>query len=564
MSERSMFDHSWERQDQWGGEWHSLNGRFIVAGDLLQRDLAQSAAPPAADWALDEVVAWILNRLEDLVKTKVPDKTAEFTQFAQEVRRHVRPLPTAILQQLERWMDLTAIEPLYPDRLRHTQKLVDHLRTTNFDHAQLQHLRGLFDAQHHLAIAYHALLGNGGLTRWLEIDPDAPLIHVNADLMAKCTTDLRLAQQAVHQRQRLQQNNQSTTKITWEGHMLFLADLMAYECVTPLKDAGLLPTNTAVVTYFQQATEIRLIPYYNILLIGLPSWVQNLYHWPPPAFLVIPHEVGHSLFRFGVVNRPGQPRVHAVLEQALAQQQIAPTDWRARWLEELFADAFGCLRAGPASILGLQEYLATGVPAHFIEPTPHHPTAALRPLIQTEMLRIMDARNIRSYKHAPDLLDSHWQQFLTNNGGALRTQNIRTVDFSLPGQNATLSGQEVLTQVRPILELIFNLFDELFPGDHAPTHWQSWSEDVAPGGGDILQKLGELQKQYQQFYHKESVYTVQPPAVGAYQPSSLHTQIEEITDTLTRQPADLSLGKWQQIYNIAGWTDEGGGDMGNN
>ncbi|MCB0094480.1 MAG: hypothetical protein KDE46_02115 [Caldilineaceae bacterium] len=46
MSERSMFDHSWERQDQWGGEWHSLNGRFIVAGDLLQRDLAQSAAPP--------------------------------------------------------------------------------------------------------------------------------------------------------------------------------------------------------------------------------------------------------------------------------------------------------------------------------------------------------------------------------------------------------------------------------------------------------------------------------------------------------------------------------------
>lgn len=565
MSEKSMFDHTWARQDQWGGEWHGLNGRFLISEALIHRYLNETATPPAADWAHDEVITWVLSRLSQLVKEMQPDREAEFEAFRTGVQNHARPLSDALLQQLDQWMARLAIEPLYSDRLRHTQRLFNHLRVTNFDYMQLQHLRGFFYAQHRLAIAYHSLLGNGGLTPRLEIDPTAPLMYVNAELMAKCATDLRLAQQAVHQRQRLQEGNRAT-KVTWEGHMLFMADMMAYECVEPLKAAALLSMDTAVVTYFQQETEIRLIPYYNLMLIGLPSWVQNLYHWPPAAFLVIPHEVGHSLFRFGVVNRPDKPSVHAVLEDELANRQIGATDWRSCWLEELFADAFGCLRAGPASILGLQEYLATRNPKHFSESTTDHPTSAIRPLIQTEMLRILDERNIKSYKDVPDLLDAHWQHFLTNNGsGMLHTQDVRSINFLVPCQDTPLSGQTILTQLRPILELIFDLFEEMFPGDHSPKNWQTWSEDVAKNDGQpVFQNLEELQKQYQQFYHKESVYGIRPPAVGSYLSSALHTKIQEITQRLNSAAhVVVSTDEWRQLYYVAGWGDEGG-DVGHN
>lgn len=560
MSEKSMFDLVWARQDQWGGEWHGLGGRFGIAAQFMDKVLTETNIPPVEDTALHERMGWIIHWLKNWVKENQPEKEAEFENLADELLDiYKRPVDPSLYRQLVDWMHTAGAESWRLRSIDDTYKLSRHLRTTNFDHVQLRHLNGLFNAQAKLALAYHGLFGNGYLNL-LESNPNAPLIYVNADLMAKCATDFRLAQQAVHQRQRMPYRDNETW-ITWESHMLYLADLMAYECLKPLISAGILPEDTAVVTYLQQSTEIRLLPYYNIMLIALPSWVQNLYARPSLAFLVIPHEIGHSLYRFGRLGADGQ-LVHEKLQEGLENLGIGENDWRARWLEELFADAFGCLMAGPASVLGIQEYLATGVPAHFMEPSPDHPTAAIRPLIQTEILRIIDDRGIKSYKNVPKLLDDHWQIYLTNDGSEpLRQGAVKSVRFNLNKKGDELSGESLLEKVRPVLSLILDVFEELFPGDKSPKHWATWSNDIEADDRPVAQNLEALQEQYRQFYQSADVYNIQPPTPSpTYEPSALHLKVqniaERIADNTTAQTVPAS--EWRQIFDIAGWTDEGG------
>ncbi len=563
MAEQSLFDLTWARQDQWGGEWHGLGGRFGIALRMIEPLLQHYAQSPVDDMALDEWRAWVTDQLRGLVQQHQPAHVATVTALIAELRDILkRPVAVQQAQALLHWAELAQMEAWPQARLANTQLLFDHLCATNFDFVQLQHLRGLFRAQTELALAYHGLFGNGDLRR-LEPDAAAPLIHVNAELMAKCATDFRLAQQAVQQRQRLDYGN-GQRWLTWEGHMLYLADLMAYACLEPLKAAGLLSADTAVVTYFQQQTEIRLIPYYNIVLIGLPSWVQNLYDRPSSAFLVIPHEVGHALYRFGPVPRPAQPKVYAALAEGLAALQIPADDWRAGWVEELFADAFGCLIAGPISVLGMQEYLATGVPAHFSAPGQDHPTAAMRPLIQSEILRILDERGVASYKTIPDLLDQHWQIFLANNGGTeLRAHAVETVDFPLPGANAQVPGRTMLDQLRPTLSVIVDLLLELFPAATSSAQWSPWSTDLSVASATVAESIAALQAQFQDFYCRDGRLQrplSPPPVADHYQPSPLHTQIGEIAERIqhNQPPTTIPKTEWHQLFLIDGWTDEGG------
>lgn len=302
------------------------------------------------------------------------------------------------------------------------------------------------------------------------------------------------------------------------------------------------------------------------MLVGLPSWVQNLYDEPPTAFLVIPHELGHSLYRFAAVNRLGQPavKVHEALAQALTAAGFSAESRQARWVEELFADAFGCLLAGPVSVLGIQEYLASGVPDHFIEPGHDHPTAAIRPLIQSEMLRMIAERGIRTYEHIPNRLDQHWQRFLANNGGSVfRNNDIKRVEFPLPGGDRCISGGELLAQVRPVLTIIFDLFAELFSGEQALQQWQPWSGDIAVGHGSLEDEIMALRQQFQSFYCRGGTLlrSPEPPAPpAAYRPSALHLKIADIAARIgpTGPTTVIPKQEWQQIFAIDGWTDEGG------
>lgn len=230
MAEQSIFDLTWARQDQWGGEWHSIGGRFRVAQQLMGDLLQQTATPAVEDSALAELVAWITDSLNAWANDTHPPQQPALATLIAELRDVTqRPIDSATYDALAGWMRQANCDAWLLTRLQHTRQLFTHLADTNYDHIQLRHLQSLFRAQGELALAFHSLFGNGDLGR-LEPDPDIPLIHVNAALMAKCATDLRLAQQALQQRQRLSYPNQ-TQWISWEGHMLYLADQMAYVCL---------------------------------------------------------------------------------------------------------------------------------------------------------------------------------------------------------------------------------------------------------------------------------------------------------------------------------------------
>lgn len=150
--------------------------------------------------------------------------------------------------------------------------------------------------------------------------------HVNRTLLRQVTTDLRIIEQAINQRLPFDDT------FLWDSHMLYLSDLMAYEALQPLKDAGIIPRETAIITYFQRQTDIRMTPYYHGVLLGFPSSTSNHAVSPPDEFLAIPHEIGHYLYRYGALDKI--PRDPTTLIATVA----AGCGWSATTIQQLQAD----------------------------------------------------------------------------------------------------------------------------------------------------------------------------------------------------------------------------------
>ncbi|MEZ4863489.1 MAG: hypothetical protein R3C14_19375 [Caldilineaceae bacterium] len=356
------------------------------------------------------------------------------------------------------------------------QKLLAHLAQPNiaghnipFDKAQIAHLRTLILQAGDLVLDYFNTFSER-FHDALVLSASYPPVRVNATLMRQMATDLHIAESAMQQRLRDQNNFQS-----WLGYGLYTADLVAYATIQPLKEIEIIPPETAIVTHLQRQTEVRLVPYYDILFVGLPLAMINVYDLPPRPYLAIPHEIGHFLYHYGTVQQgAAKTRIDQALKSVLAGE--AQEAWQTRWLEEIFADTFGCLLAGPVSVLEFQALLADDPAEHLSECGGKHPTPALRPFVQSEILRQITLRKLKSYTHAPDLLDSHWQMHLNRYVPAL-SGNALDKKFMIDGQPIT--GQEILNGSKIVIEKILDLFLELFGnGAHSPAHWDTWSEDV--------------------------------------------------------------------------------------
>ncbi|MBV7330657.1 hypothetical protein KFU94_20910 [Chloroflexi bacterium TSY] len=453
-------------------------------------------------------------------------------------------------------------EPDWPNLLLHQdlqrdqeplERLFTHFRDTNFDQMQTQHIQRFFKHAQSLAIAYRKLFSVGQL-ELLEDDPATPLIHVSAELQRRCSVDLRIAESALMQRLRVRIEDSEDTQLTWQGHLLYLADLMAYKAIQPLKGAGIIPSGAAVITYMQQNTAIRLLPYYDVLFIGIPSSISREYAVLPILYLAIPHEIGHYLFRYGTID--GQ-FAYQKLEQALDDQNI--NDWRRHWLEELFADAYGCLVAGPISVLSIQEYIADNLPARLLENSPKHPIAALRPLIQSEMLRELDRRSEKklNYKKAPDLLDDHWQLYLNGYGGKQLSGEPLDASFELLGQQQPMTGRDVIQALQVVIQEIFDVIDELLPD----VDWQAWSHDIEERKPQIRDNLHIFNRSLASFYGEGKTFhhsdIKPPPLTTSDQLSDLHQRVSEIADQIVNSQTSIPVTVWRKIYAVVGWSDEG-------
>jgi len=161
--------------------------------------------------------------------------------------------------------------------------------------------------------------------------------------------------------------------------LLAKADYLAYRALKPAIDRQLIDDVT-VVTYFQKAVNVRIIPYAPVAFIGLPLSALAV----PSDLLAIPHEVGHYVFRHGCTQHgpAAGSRFDAVFKQTLADLP----SWSLAWLEEIFADVYGALVGGPVMALGFEELVTDDPYADFTKDDGEHPIAALRPNIYHAVL----------------------------------------------------------------------------------------------------------------------------------------------------------------------------------
>ena len=198
-----------------------------------------------------------------------------------------------------------------------------------------------------------------------------PPEHTLWMIIDQISSDIGVIERAVDQRQDLE-----LMEVTLEW-----ADTLAQNALQPAI-GNLLNGDHKAVTYFHKLPSIRVIPYADVVPIAVPFTATLV----TQDFLAIPHEVGHYVYRRGEVSQNGETRVkvYKVLGEKL--DSIPDDDPVKQWTEEIFADVYSCLIAGPVVALSSQDLALQRSLAHFIGDDGVHPRPALRPLIYARVL----------------------------------------------------------------------------------------------------------------------------------------------------------------------------------
>ena len=223
----------------------------------------------------------------------------------------------------------------------------------------------------------------------LEPSSEYPEEYVLNTILNQVAHDLDVLDRATHQRM--------STAVPDMIKTLNRADTLAYTALEPAIQEHLI-ANTTVVTYFQKSVTVRIVPYAPVALIGIPfSAIDS-----PRDLLAIPHEVGHYVYRHGIFQAEHSgSRVAAVLRNELSDRP----QWLLNWLEEIFADIYGCLVAGPVIALSFQALAGDSTLTEFTEDDGEHPVHAVRSNVYTSILR-----RSRFSEEATKALEHGWKR----------------------------------------------------------------------------------------------------------------------------------------------------------
>ncbi len=283
------------------------------------------------------------------------------------------------------------------------------------------------------------------------------------DLIRTCfqciATDHEIIQQAVMQR-RWEKSNGTYVQNALAGELV-LMDKIALKAIAPFQH--LLPHHDqplAVITYFSPKTHIHHLPYTNqCVIVGInydrisPSdaVTQTTTNDSLASFelLAIPHEVGHYIYRYGQIA--DVPCHHL-------SEQFRNTPYY-HWCEELFADTYGCIIAGPLSALSMQAFLESDDKKQAWREDEEHPTPILRPYILAEMLRVLGELDpVYKFSTVADYLDQRWSERLQQWGyEPVDDRAGRPTRLYLPDDTSTqleriINVARVIKNVRPIIE----------------------------------------------------------------------------------------------------------------
>jgi hypothetical protein len=275
---------------------------------------------------------------------------------------------------------------------------------------------------------------------FLEYSPAFPPEYVLRTTLDQIAFDLGVIQRAFHQRLATQNSAKAI-------NTLAKADILAYKALKPAIKQGLIG-NTTAVTYFQKQAVIRVVPYAPVALIGIPYTSVHAINSDANVrdLLAIPHEVGHYVFWHGYEN--GER-----LSSRLFDKVPMDYAWLYPWLEEIFADAYGCLIAGPVIALDFQELQLDAPPDEFTEDDGEHPVPALRPQIYTDLLRAIGSSN------SAQALDELWDKHLMARN---RPTSFR-VRKATAGHNETRQLAEARHQIKEVTDNFMATLNALHP-----------------------------------------------------------------------------------------------------
>ncbi|MCB8966046.1 MAG: hypothetical protein H6660_04050 [Ardenticatenaceae bacterium] len=312
------------------------------------------------------------------------------------------------------------------------------------------------------------------------------------------------------------------------------ADQLAQDALNLAVDAKLLPVS-CVLTYFNKTADIHVIPYAPVAVVGISFTATNA----PRDYLAIAHEVGHHVFR----HTPGLAKK---LYRALPMDPL----WREPWLEEMFADAFGCLVAGPVLGLDFQDLMLDDSLEDFIGDDGEHPVEMARPYFYNKMLQEL------GFTEAANALAERWE-------AALLTRNDPQY-FVAAGSDELVSRAEAKEALETAVPILLDaLKDVLALRQQTPAAY--WSQDLAPGESPEL-----LYDRFDQWVQQNPQVTVAQleefgddigVVIGASQPQNIRRKgtVQTWIDGLKSLTASYQLPPtaWTEILSAGNWNVKG-------
>ncbi len=393
---------------------------------------------------------------------------------------------------------------------------------------------------------------SSGKLHWAVTPPN----NVYSILLDQIAYDMEVLQRAADQR--------ITSGYPVMKQRLKEADSLAWEALQSAvgPDQPLEP-GTTVVSYFQKSPAIRVIPYANVALIGIPySSVDE-----PRDLLATPHEVGHYVFWHARDTVPPKTGEAYYLYRSLIRQAVDGLKalitlehpdfdtWCYVWLEELFADAYGCWVAGPVSALSLQDLQQNRAVGEFAQSDGDHPAPVLRPYTA---LKILAANGTAS--DDLQLLQGNWQTILTKyKQPAAFTQqngpNINVNDAVNPLPDIDLS--------KPVDRLVDMLRKQLVSlGVRAG----DWRDTLYGRSGTVTDMYAHFETYRQKRPPEQSVIS-QPESILSGPASfeawattrfDLSSDLSYLVSNPAFTPAQsISEDEWLPIMRARGWTTEG-------
>ncbi len=302
-------------------------------------------------------------------------------------------------------------------------------------------------------------------------------VHLIKACLKEFTIDLEIVQRAIEQRRSVQAEN-SDSNGNDQANSLIVTDKLATMALTPFQHLITESSDVIPITYFSQAIHIRRLPYVdNFVLVGL-SYDLSIDSSPQEAFpfelMAIPHEVGHFIYHHGKLQKDSR-YAYETLADVYSSEAFMNHPYH-HWFEEIFADLYGCMVAGPLTALGLLALLATGDRERLLLDDEEHPTPILRPFFLSEMLRILSEKSGRwqagqkayDFSDVAKSLDANWTTMLERWGFV--TEGVvdgRPARIQIPSQTqghweGFINVETAVSQVRIIIQEFVDLLNHTY------------------------------------------------------------------------------------------------------